>query len=185
MSLVPDIPRFSQSAVHESINELKLQRVLAPYDWTPGAFANFSVTAPSGGQTTVTSAKSAAVMRIADLRDAALAELDRYARYTRGWDGYRGEPVSARLLTFARLFVKLCAVYLQHLKVRPLLITTGAASDGSLDIEIQLESKRLILTFYDGSTEVQAYRADSDGETFEAIPLQGPALVNELSRLAT
>lgn len=185
MSLVPDIPRFSQSAVHDSIHELKLQRVLAPYEWNPAAFQNFSITAPTGGQTTLKSAPSAATMKIADMRDSALAEIDRYSRYQEGWDGYHAKRFSARLLLFARTFVELAAVYFELANAPLTGITTGPASDGSLDIEINAESRRLIMTFYDDLPEVQIYRVERGHETYETVPFKGVALVTELARLAT
>jgi len=185
MSLVPDIPRFSQSAIHDSINELKLQRVLAPYEWSPAGFSNFSMTAPAGGKTTQRAAPSAMTMQIADMRDAAFGELDRYSRYVEGWDGYSGKVFSPKLLRLGRVFIEVIALCLEHVNAKPSAITTGPASDGSLDIEIQIDTRRLILTFYDDAREVEVYRVERDRETHQTIQLKGLALVNELVRFAS
>jgi hypothetical protein len=123
-------------------------------------------------------------MTIADMRASALSELDRYGRYARGWDAYRAEPFAAELLRFARNFIELAATFLEYARAKPTAIVTGPASDGSIDIEIQLESRRLILTFYSNSAEVPVYRVDRDYETFETIPFKVAALVNELSWVA-
>lgn len=102
--------------------------------------------------------------RQGSLRAATREELDRYATFTSGWDGYDGEPIAVSALKMARLLVD--AVPALGDAARLTDIIPGPAPDGSLDIEFRTTSRRLMITIYGGeapdAVEIRTLRAHGD-----------------------
>ncbi len=103
----------------------------------------------------------------------AMAELNRYAHYPARWDGYRAEPFKREVLTYARIILWMAKRTLIKEQIVPALMTTGPASDGSLDIEIRESHRTLFYTIYpDVDVEVAAI-------TEGAAPVKGKIPFNE------
>jgi hypothetical protein len=78
----------------------------------------------------------------------ALSELKRYEAYGRRWDGYFAEPFEQVVLERATEILRIARDVLVKEQFVPSLITTGPASDGSVDIEIRDSKKKLYYTIY-------------------------------------
>lgn len=102
--------------------------------------------------------------REASLRAAAQEELERYATFTRGWDGYDGDPISPVALKVARLLVHALPGLANAAKLTDII--PGPAPDGSLDLEFRTASRRLMLTIYGGESpnvlEIRTLRSQGD-----------------------
>jgi hypothetical protein len=125
---------------------------------------------------------SIARAKIALIAAEAISELDRYSRFGAGWDGYNGEPIALAALDFARTLIEaLTQAPVIARKVTEII--PGPAPDGSLDVELRTDKRRLIITMYpapDGSgLELRTFR--TDGVTSKENPnLELDALVPEL-----
>ena len=90
-------------------------------------------------------------------------DLERYSRFAAGWDGYAGDPISPVAITAAEQLT--LAVAAMNGAQRLTDIIPGPAPDGSLDIELRTEKRRLIVTIYPGSVpndiEIRTFRTDS------------------------
>jgi hypothetical protein len=64
-----------------------------------------------------------------------LAQIDRYATFGRGWDGYDGEPFDPDTIRLARLTVHALGVALA-VSGEAVEIIPAPASDGTIDIEV-------------------------------------------------
>jgi len=78
----------------------------------------------------------------------ALSELKRYEAYGRRWDGYFAEPFEQVVLERATEILRVARDVLVKEQFVPILVTTGPASDGSVDIEIRDSKKTLFYTIY-------------------------------------
>jgi hypothetical protein len=83
--------------------------------------------------------------------DRCVSEVSRYATYTRGWDGYQADAFQGNVLNAAIDILRSVEVYLKEIQTSPDLMTTGPASDGSLDIELRVAPKTLFFTIYPDS----------------------------------
>lgn len=125
---------------------------------------------------------SIARAKIAFIAAEATSELDRYSRFVAGWDGYDGEPITPIVLDFARTLIEtLAQVPVIAQKVTEII--PGPAPDGSLDVELRTDKRRLIITMYpapDGAAlELRTFR--TDGVTSKENPnLEFDALVPDL-----
>lgn len=118
------------------------------------------------------------------LASAAKADLRRYATFPEGWDGYRGRRFSRRLIKTAQGVVDLALSYFDVAGVLPEEITPGPASDGSVDIEIATESRRVVLTLYPELQKIEIYRSSSQGrETLEPAKFGKAPVVREFDWL--
>lgn len=89
----------------------------------------------------------------------ALTELKRYEAYGRRWDGYSAEPFEQVVLERATAILRVAWDVLVKEQFVPTLITTGPASDGSVDIEFRDTKKTLFYTIYpETGIEVTAIR---------------------------
>jgi hypothetical protein len=92
-----------------------------------------------------------------------ISDLERYSRFAAGWDGYAGDPISPVAITAAEQLT--LAVAAMKGAQRLTDIIPGPAPDGSLDIELRTEKRRLIVTIYPGSApndiEIRTFRTDS------------------------
>jgi hypothetical protein len=101
--------------------------------------------------------------RLLSLVSQGIEELERYSRFEAGWDGYSGEPISPVAIAAAENLVETLA----DMKGGHQLIDIipGPAPDGSLDLELRTEKRRLIVTIYPGNEpndiEIRTFRTDS------------------------
>ena len=79
---------------------------------------------------------------------AAFGELKRYEAYGPRWDGYSAEPFDEIVLERAAEILRIIRNVLVKEQFVPSLLTTGPASDGSVDIEIRDSKKKLFYTVY-------------------------------------
>jgi hypothetical protein len=114
----------------------------------------------------------------------ALAEIDRYEGYGRRWDGYFAEPFDEVVLEQARRIVLLARDMLIKEQIVPSLLTTGPASDGSLDIEIRRATKTLFYTVYpEADIEISA-NDQGKQPTRRIVPFESMAMAQWLGWLA-
>jgi hypothetical protein len=102
---------------------------------------------------------------------AATGELERYKRYPPRWDGYRGLTFSSELLDIAAAILAYGRVKFQDLGMLPALVTTGPASDGSVDVEFRAGTRQLIFTLYPGDNVVRLSSTQPDGGRDDEAPL--------------
>jgi hypothetical protein len=167
-------------AIHDFIEELPVSYAHLPGELTIQTPHDLSITTPLLSATINFHSESIAAARLEQMKSAAVAELERYARYRRGWDGYSGEPFARKLIDDSIRIIRVAAAFFAEAGVLPTELTTGPASDGSLDIEIRTESKRLILTLYPNSREVYVYREDDGNASEEVRSFSRPLLVEQL-----
>jgi hypothetical protein len=98
---------------------------------------------------------SLGVARVSSMFESAQKELERYRRYSLNWDGYGAAPFDPSLLAeFSDLLCASRDYFLLSSRV-PSLVTTGPASDGSLDLEIETDAYRILLTKYPGESQAR------------------------------
>jgi hypothetical protein len=101
---------------------------------------------------------------------AAGRELTRYARYPVRWDGYRANPFDAEVLGNAAAILGYARDRFMDYGVIPELVTTGPASDGSVDVEFRVGDRQLMLTLYPGE-DVRLSSFQRGGGRGDASPL--------------
>ena len=111
-----------------------------------------------------------------------IVDLERYSRFAAGWDGYAGDPISPVAITAAEQLT--LAVAAMNGAQRLTDIIPGPAPDGSLDIELRTEKRRLIVTIYPSSApngiEIRTFRTDSV-TSVEKNDLGADALVADMA----
>jgi hypothetical protein len=133
-----------------------------------------SSTWPSYGATTITlNFDSLIEARIRSSFAAANRELERYALYPARWDGYRANPFADDVLKNATGILEYAQKVFEGTGIMPELVTTGPASDGSVDVEFRVGSRRLMMTLYPRENVV---RIDHGGGRNDEAPLGGPTL---------
>jgi len=129
---------------------------------------------------TMIAADSAETAQIDSAFIETLGELDRYADYPNRWDGYLAEPFKPEVLSRARSILRMARRTLLAEQVVPSLMTTGPASDGSLDVEIRESNRTLFYTIYpEVDVEVSAI-ADGRAPIRGKIPFNETALAQWL-----
>ena len=119
--------------------------------------------------------------RESSLRATAREELERYAAFIRGWDGYDGEPIAPVALKVARLLIDALPLFGHAARLTDII--PGPAPDGSLDLEFRTASRRLMITIYGGEApdvlDIRTLRSHGDsGE--EESDVDAGALVADL-----
>jgi hypothetical protein len=115
---------------------------------------------------------------------AAFGELKRYEAYGPRWDGYSAEPFDQIVLERAAGILRIVRNTLVKEQFVPSLLTTGPASDGSVDIEIRDSKKKLFYTVYPESTiEITAIR-DGAAPVRRMLGFENMALARWLDWLA-
>jgi hypothetical protein len=94
--------------------------------------------------------------------DGASRELDRYGSYSINWDGYRAMPFDPALLERIRGLLQYAYLRFLESSLAPDLVTTGPASDGSIDLEIVASGRRLMLTAYADEDAIQAVGTETN-----------------------
>jgi hypothetical protein len=137
---------FSRRPRAESISAEETAEERAPNAWNPPA--SFSV--PDTGSESVagTIDDSSDTAKIESAVMGAFSELKRYGAYGRRWDGYFAEPFEHVVLERATEILRIAWDVLVKEQFVPTLITTGPASDGSVDIELRDAKKTLFYTIY-------------------------------------
>jgi hypothetical protein len=124
---------------------------------------------------------SLARAREASLRAAAREELDRYASFTNGWDGYDGDPIAPVAIDVARILIDTLPVIGNAARLTDII--PGPAPDGSLDLELRTPSRRLMITIYGGESpnvlEIRTLRSYGDVRE-EKSDIGADALVADL-----
>jgi hypothetical protein len=129
---------------------------------------------PSYSTTTITlNFDSLIEARIRSSFATANRELERYALYPPGWDGYRANPFADDVLKNAAGILEYGQKVFEGTGIMPELVTTGPASDGSVDVEFRVGSRRLMMTLYPRENLV---RINHGGERNDEAPLGGPTL---------
>lgn len=107
---------------------------------------------------------SIARARLSSLCMAAREELDRYATFTAGWDGYDAEPIAPVALKFAHITILALPALGDAARLTDII--PGPAPDGSLDLELRTASQRLTITIYAGRSpdelEIRTLRSQGD-----------------------
>jgi len=86
--------------------------------------------------------------RIRSAFEGAQRELNRYERYQPRWDGYDAKPFDTEVLSAASKILNYSEALFVTAGITPQLVTTGPASDGSLDVEFRVGDKRVLMTLY-------------------------------------
>ncbi len=119
--------------------------------------------------------------RLLSLVSQGIGELERYSRFVAGWDGYSGEPISPVAIAAAENLVETLAGMKGSQQL--IDIIPGPAPDGSLDLELRTEKRRLIVTIYPGNAphdvEIRTFRTDSVSSE-EKNDLGADALVDDV-----
>jgi len=94
------------------------------------------------------------------MAQAADDDLCRYLSFDTGWDGYDGLTFAPDTITKARAIVAVALEAFLRAGVTPSEITPGPASDGSVDVEIAVSGRTLIITLdRDNPLPVRVYAA--------------------------
>jgi hypothetical protein len=136
------------------------------YD-APAAISYFT---PAGGGFTsywhfVTNGDSSSSICEARIRSAfegAGKELEKYERYPARWDGYRAPRFSLELLDRAEEIIGRSYDLFLEAGLVPSLVTTGPASDGSIDVELAVADKRVLMTLYPNEDQVHLSSFERD-----------------------
>jgi hypothetical protein len=148
----------------------------------PAAIAFFA----QGGATIVTNLQSSTSLseeRIRSTFEGAQRELRRYEQYAPCWDGYRAEPFSQDVLGNVASILDYSEGVFLGAGMIPELVTTGPASDGSIDVEIQVGVKRVLMTLYPQEQHLRLSSFDAEGAHESTVPLRTQTLEEWLSWL--
>ena len=120
--------------------------------WQPPAAISFFAPMPAAWgyhlATNCVSSVSLTDARIQSAFKSAEKELVRYEGYLPRWDGYHAEQFSLDVLGRAAAILVYSQGEFLSAGVIPALVTTGPAPDGSVDVELQVANKRLLMTLY-------------------------------------
>lgn len=88
-------------------------------------------------------------------------ELSEFRTYKENWDGYGAKPFDTELLDEVTRLSSLLKFFeeIQLIKLRDAY--SGPASDGSVDITLISESKKLIIILYPGAEKFEIHKYDS------------------------
>lgn len=98
--------------------------------------------------------------------ESADKELSRYSSYPPSWDGYRAKAFEPEVLGLASAILRLAQQSFKEAGVVPSMVTTGPASDGSVDIELRAGDRRILFTLYSTDADLQLtwFQADEAHE---------------------
>ena len=115
---------------------------------------------------------------VADARD----EIQHYSTFGSEWDGYSAKPFEQDTIMKAD---SLLVILLQHLsaeRIVPSEITPGPASDGSIDIELRIDQRTMILTVSKDLDELGYYMSDPKNSKMEETSIDWKTLGAHVSR---
>jgi len=142
-----------------------------------------SYTIDHSQSTDVSTTYSAQVAALESRFGEAAAELRRYARYADGWDGYRARSFGDHVLGTAKSILAFSQLKLMADSQIPELVTTGPASDGSLDVELRSKSKSLFVTIYPDQPDLRISAILGRDSLEEVRPFESMALATWLDWL--
>jgi hypothetical protein len=122
--------------------------------------------------TNVWSGVSLGEQRISSAFENAHRELARYRSYVSRWDGYRAEPFMPDVLDDASKILSFSQAAFLESGVVPTLICTGPASDGSVDVEMQVGERRVLMTVYPNDTYLHLACFNADESREDLAPLR-------------
>lgn len=141
----------------------------------PAAISFFTPTGAQHGYTVVvTNARSDVSLIEARIRSAfegAQRELGRYEAYSARWDGYRAQPFSSDVLNSATQILGYSQCLFLNAGVIPEMVTTGPASDGSVDVELRVADRRVLITLYPEDQQVRLSTFDAEEAHEHVAPL--------------
>lgn len=128
-------------------------------------------------------APSSARARVLSLAQKAVNDLQYYRTLPPRWDGYRGKTFDPRFINLCQAVVSQVFQYCASNEKAPAEITPGPAGDGSMDIEVVSGEKRLVLTFYPDSADVNVYKDSAQGDNERTEGIKALGLEEKLSWL--
>jgi|SRR6185437_14531493 len=137
----------------------------------PALISYFTPTGDPGALTNVWSGASLIEQRIRSAFESAERELSRYKGYPARWDGYDAEPFTAEILDDAAKILRYSEAAFLDTGVTPSLVTTGPASDGSLDVEMRVGDRRVLMTLYPGEDNLRLSWFQANESRDEVAPL--------------
>ncbi|MGH7615352.1 MAG: hypothetical protein ACREMW_15080 [Gemmatimonadales bacterium] len=114
--------------------------------------------------------------RIRSAFEGAQKELGRYERYSPRWDGYRAQPFSTDVLCCAAGILEYSQKLFLNAHTIPELVTTGPASDGSIDVELRMADKRVLITLYPKEDQARFLTFEAEEAHEHSAPLGRQAL---------
>lgn len=130
--------------------------------------------------TTTAASTSLLEERIRSAFEGAEHELGRYEKYPPRWDGYRAQQFSREVLNDAAQILRYSEYLFLSTDVQPTLVTTGPASDGSLDVELRVQDKRLLMTLYPNEQKLRVTGFYRDKYDEYLVPLRTASLASLL-----
>jgi hypothetical protein len=141
----------------------------------PAAISFFTPTEAQFGypvvMTNMTSDASLIGAQIRSAFESAQKELGRYGQYSVQWDGYRARPFSSEVLSNAAQILGYSQYLFLDAGIVPELVTTGPASDGSVDVELRVADKRVLITLYPQEEQVRLSSFDAQEAHEQLVPL--------------
>lgn len=148
----------------------------------PAAISFFTVPSVSISTNTHTTT-SLLSERIHSTFEGAQRELSRYRGYAPRWDGYRAEPFAPEVLGSAAQILAFSRDMFLGTGTIPTVVTTGPASDGSIDVEIQVLDRRLLMTLYPHEEQLRLASFDHDVAHEHVEPLRNQTVEHWLNWL--
>ena len=108
--------------------------------------------------------RSTSQVKLFEELSRVVGELNRYRAYQEGWDGYNGKPFELDVLRRTGWLAGFLGSALNDAALgwSDLLITTGPASDGSLDLEVRVGQRSLFFTLYPETRELMVTALQPD-----------------------
>jgi hypothetical protein len=149
----------------------------------PAASVSYFTPSPATSLTNIWSGYSLTDERIRSAFESAQKELTRYDRYPPRWDGYRAEPFDKGLLREVASILTFSEASFLSAGITPNLLTTGPASDGSLDVEIQVRDRHVVMTLYPREPLIRVHSSHAKDTQEHLVALGTQALEDWLSWL--
>ena len=118
-----------------------------------------------------------------DLIEQALKELAGYAQFEKGWDGYRAEPFSLKILLQAQRMIAAIGQYFIRQGITPDEITPGPANDGTLEIEVRYKDRYQLFGLDPESIHISLFKRHGRKSQQESFQLTAWSLESALDWL--
>lgn len=179
MSILPFDVLASPAAIMSSVSESDLrQRSRFPITTSPSAAVRPDMLTY---KTNVAPDLSLSTARVTSMCKSAAEELQRYAAFAHGWDGYDAEPIAPIAIELAQALV--AGFERSGFAGQITDIIPGPAPDGSLDLELRTHDRSLIITIYpgeaEGSLSLRTYRSAAQSAQ-EKLNVDTTSLVADL-----
>jgi hypothetical protein len=115
--------------------------------------------------------------------DEAQKEVRRYQKYRDRWDGYDAQPFPPEVLGSVAAVLELSQNAFLAASTLPTMVTTGPASDGSIDVEFRVGDRRIIMTLYAGEDHIRLLSFDAGKADEHSEPLRNRTLAKWLGWL--